>query len=54
MESHEGVAMFNITSDTLRLFSLGEILLLVAMNLEADRLASETRARSQVGMGFSS
>jgi hypothetical protein len=29
--------MFGITSETLRQFSLGEILLLIAMNLETKR-----------------
>ena len=41
--------MFGITSETLRQFSLGEILLLIAMNLETSRLTSEKRARLATG-----
>jgi len=50
----KGVAMFGITIETLRQFSLGEILLLVAMNLEANRLAAENRARLTTGTALSS
>ena len=46
--------MFGITIETLRQFSLGEILLLVAMNLEANRLAAENRARLTTGTALSS
>jgi len=46
--------MFGITSETLRQFSLGEILLLIAMNLETKRLASENRARLATGKALSS
>ena len=35
--------MFRITSETVRRFSLREILLLIAMNLENSRLPSENR-----------
>jgi hypothetical protein len=41
----ETTAMFGITSETLRQFSLNEILLLIAMNIETSRLAAEKRAR---------
>lgn len=41
--------MFGITSETIRQFSLAEILLLVAMNIETGRLASENRARLATG-----
>jgi hypothetical protein len=39
---HEGgiTAMFGITSETVRQFSLTEILLLIAMNIETSRLTS--------------
>ena len=37
--------MFTITSETLRRFSLAEILLLMAMNLEASRLAGDRTTR---------
>jgi hypothetical protein len=37
--------MFGITTETIRQFSLAEILLLVAMNMETRRLASENRPR---------
>jgi hypothetical protein len=46
--------MFGITSETLRQFSLGEILLLIAMNIETTRLASENRARLETGAALSS
>ncbi len=46
--------MFDITSETLRQFSLGEILLLIAMNLETNRLASENRTRLATGTALSS
>jgi len=36
--------MFEITSETLRQFSLAEILLLIAMNLETNRVAAEAAA----------
>ena len=41
--------MFGITSETIHQFSLAEILLLIAMNMETSRLASENRARSGSG-----
>jgi len=41
--------MFGITTETLRQFSLAEILLLIAMNIEACRLASENHVRLAVG-----
>jgi hypothetical protein len=41
--------MFGITSETLRQFSLAEILLLIAMNIETSRLAAEDRARLATG-----
>jgi hypothetical protein len=44
--------MFGITSETLRQFSLGEILLLIAMNLETNRLASENSAPFRDWHGF--
>ena len=46
--------MFGITSQTIRQFSLAEILLLVAMNLETSRLASENRARLATGTALGS
>jgi hypothetical protein len=46
--------MFVITSETLRRFSLGEILLLIEMNIEASRLAFENRARLATGAALSS
>lgn len=36
--------MFGITNETLRQFSLAEILLLIAMNIETTRSASENCA----------
>ena len=41
--------MFGITSETIRQFSLAEVLLLIAMNIEANRLASENHARDWHG-----
>ena len=46
--------MFGITSETIRHFSLAEILLLVAMNMETVRLASENRARWATGTALGS
>jgi hypothetical protein len=46
--------MFGITSETIRQFSLGEILLLIAMNIEANRLAFESRARLATGTALGS
>ena len=46
--------MFGITSETIRRFSLAEILLLIAMNIEAVRLASEERARFATGTALGS
>jgi hypothetical protein len=46
--------MFGITRETLRRFSLGEILLLIAINLETGRLASEIRVRLANGAALSS
>jgi hypothetical protein len=50
----EGAAMFGITSETLRQFSLAEILLLIAMNIETSRLAFENRARLATGTALGS
>jgi hypothetical protein len=46
--------MFGITSETLRQFSLAEVLILIAMNIETNRLASENRARFATGTALSS
>ena len=46
--------MFGITSETIRQFSLAEILLLIAMNIETRRLASESRDCLATGMALSS
>jgi hypothetical protein len=46
--------MFGITSETIRQFSLAEILLLVAMNMETRRLASENRASLAAGTALGS
>jgi len=46
--------MFGITSETIRQFSLAEILLLVAMNIEATRLASESRVHLATGAALGS
>jgi len=46
--------MFGITSETVRQFSLAEVLLLVAMNIETSRLASESRACLATGTALSS
>ena len=46
--------MFGITSETIRQFSLAEILLLIAMNIEMGRLAAEKRARLETGTALSS
>jgi hypothetical protein len=46
--------MFAITSETLRQFSLAEVLILIAMNIETNRLASENRARLVTGTALSS
>jgi hypothetical protein len=46
--------MFRITRETLRRFSLREILLLAAMNLETSGLASENRVRLAIGAALSS
>jgi len=46
--------MFGITSETIRQFSLAEILLLIAMNIETSRLAVENRARLETGTALSS
>jgi len=46
--------MFGITTETIRQFSLAEILLLIAMNIETGRLAVETRARLETGTALSS
>jgi hypothetical protein len=48
-EPKKGAAMFGITSETIHQFSLAEILLLIAMNLETSRLASENHARLATG-----
>ena len=47
-------AMFGITNETLRQFSLAEILLLIAMNIETSRLASEKGVRLAVGAALNS
>jgi len=41
--------MFRITRETVRRLSLGEILLLIAMNLETSRLPSENRVDLTIG-----
>ena len=46
--------MFGITNETVRQFSLAEILLLIAMNIETRRLAAENRVRLATGMVLSS
>jgi hypothetical protein len=46
--------MFGITSETLRQFSLAEVLLMIAMNIETNRLASESRVRLKTGAALSS
>jgi hypothetical protein len=46
--------MFGITSETLRQFSLAEVLILIAMNIETTRLASENCARFATGTALSS
>ena len=46
--------MFVITSETICQFSLAEILLLVAMNMETGRLASENPARLATGTALGS
>jgi len=46
--------MWGISRETLRQFSLGEILLLIAMNVETSRLAAENRARLATGAALSS
>ena len=46
--------MFGITNETLRQFSLAEILLLIAINIETSRLASENRVRLATGTVLSS
>ena len=39
--------MFRITSETCRAFTLAEVLILAAMNMESTRLATECRAGSK-------
>ena len=46
--------MFGITSETLRQFSLAEVLILIAMNIETTRLASESRVRLRTGTALGS
>ena len=46
--------MFGITSETLRRFSLAEILLMIAMNVATTRLAVENRPRLETGAALSS
>ena len=46
--------MFLITRETLRRFSLSEILLLIALNLETSRLATDNRTRPAIGAALSS
>jgi hypothetical protein len=41
--------MFRITRETVRRFSLREIILLIAMNLETSRLPSENRVDLAIG-----
>ena len=38
--------MFRITSETCHAFTLAEVLILAAMNVESDRLNSERRVRA--------
>jgi hypothetical protein len=46
--------MFAITSETLRQFSLAEVLILIAINIETNRSASESRAGFATGTALSS
>jgi hypothetical protein len=46
--------MFAITSETVRQFSLAEVLIMIAMNIETNRLASENHARFATGTALSS
>lgn len=46
--------MFGITRETLRQFSLGEILLLIAMNLETSRFACENDVHLAIDAALSS
>lgn len=46
--------MFGITNETLRQFSLAEILLLIAINIETSRLASEKGTLLAIGTALSS
>ena len=46
--------MFAITSETVRQFSLAEVLIMIAMNIETNRLASENHARFATGTDLSS
>ena len=46
--------MFAITSETVRQFSLAEVLIMIAMNIETNRLASENHARFATGTVLSS
>jgi len=46
--------MFLITRETLRRFPLSEIFLLIALNLEKSRLATENRTHPALGAALSS
>ena len=46
--------MFGITNETVRQFSLAEILLLIAMNIETSRLASKSCTFLATGAALSS
>ena len=39
--------MFRITSETCRAFTLAEVLILAAMNMESTRLTAESQVRSK-------
>ena len=42
--------MFAITTETIRQFSLAEVLLLIAMNVETSRVAAEKHVRPATGV----
>jgi hypothetical protein len=46
--------MFCITRETLRRLSLAEVLLMIGMNIETVRLASESHVRLATGAALSS
>jgi len=46
--------MFRITRETLRRFSLAEVLLMIGMNIETVHLASESHVRLATGTALGS